>query len=362
MNFGLLTIWSNSPFFFQIYHFHVLKNVPIFEIFHRGGYCSLGQFFIKFWSIFSLNCHNYFNQKLILLHLSAWYSYNYHFLVTQILAFIFDQKTSLLFAHKITYITSRTCHYKIMVPYFIIQLINNMHGYYFLVKMVLLLKGKKNWKFGILTHFLQRHQNMVHQFRVFHHIVHDQLYIQNGTICVQLCLYFVCTSIFLHSPFSPSTLRCTIDMHFKAFHYYTFAHTFLTQKYQFWVTNYVEKWCSVTHLSHICRTKKSPLFDNFHRGGVYRFWSIFHKIFGPFFGHHVQNYPILPRNNGAFWCRGFLRLCFENFNFLAVFGQGKTWGNCSFTYTFITVVVTYIYSLWPEIYVSGICGPLGPFY
>ncbi|EWC88523.1 hypothetical protein PFNF54_02680 [Plasmodium falciparum NF54] len=38
-------------------------------------------------------------------------------------------------------------------------------------------------------------------------------------------------------------------MHFKAFHYYTFAHTFLTSKYQFWVTNYVEKWCTVTHLN-----------------------------------------------------------------------------------------------------------------
>ncbi|ETW46083.1 hypothetical protein PFMALIP_05851 [Plasmodium falciparum MaliPS096_E11] len=33
--------------------------------------------------------------------------------------------------------------------------------------------------------------------------------------------------------------------------------------------------------------------------------------------------PHFTRNNAAFWCRGFLRLCFENLIFLAVFGQGK---------------------------------------
>ncbi|EWC78634.1 hypothetical protein C923_00683 [Plasmodium falciparum UGT5.1] len=80
---------------------------------------------------------------------------------------------------------------------------------------------------------------MVHQFQVFHHIVHDQLYIQNGTICVQLCLYFVCTLIFIHSPFSPSTFGAQLT----------------------------------------CTSK--------HLGGVYQFFPIFVKIFGPFFGHYV---------------------------------------------------------------------------
>ncbi|EUR56216.1 hypothetical protein PFBG_05997 [Plasmodium falciparum 7G8] len=69
---------------------------------------------------------------------------------------------------------------------------------------------------------------MVHQLQVFHHIVHDLLYIQNGTICVQRCLYFVCTLIFLHSPFSPSTfaaqLTCT-SRHFITMMLYThFSH------------------------------------------------------------------------------------------------------------------------------------------
>ncbi|EWC74234.1 hypothetical protein C923_05090 [Plasmodium falciparum UGT5.1] len=85
---------------------------------------------------------------------------------------------------------------------------------------------------------------MVHQFRVFHHIVHHQLYIQNGTICVQLRLYFVCTLIFLHSPFSPSTfvaqLTCT-SKHFITIILHT-QHFYIPNK------NYTRKcvqliWC-----------------------------------------------------------------------------------------------------------------------
>ncbi|ETW51315.1 hypothetical protein PFMALIP_00634 [Plasmodium falciparum MaliPS096_E11] len=111
-------------------------------------------------------------------------------------------------------------------------------------------------------------------------------------------------------------------MHFKAFNYYNFAHTFLTSKYEFWVTNYVEKWCTVTHLPHICRTKKSPLFDNFHRGGYIDFGRFLSKFLVHFLDT-TYKVPHFTRNNAAFRCRGFLRLCFENFNFLGVFGQGK---------------------------------------
>ncbi|EWC87130.1 hypothetical protein PFNF54_04074 [Plasmodium falciparum NF54] len=111
-------------------------------------------------------------------------------------------------------------------------------------------------------------------------------------------------------------------MHLKAFHYHNFAHTFLTQKYQFWVTNYVEKWCTVTHLPHICRTKKCPIFHNFHRGGYIDFGRFFIKFLVHFLDT-TYKLAHFTRNNAAFWCRGFLRLCFENFNFLAVFGQGK---------------------------------------
>ena len=140
-------------------------------------------------------------------------------------------------------------------------------------------------------------------------------------MCPTLSIF--CVHFIFHSQsIFPQHFRCTIDMHFKAFHYYTFAHTILTSKYEFWVTNYVEKWCTVTHLLHICGTKKSPLFDNFHRGGYINFSQFFIKFLVHFLDT-TYKVPHFTRNNAAFWCRGFLRLCFENFNFLAVFGQGK---------------------------------------
>ncbi|EUT91905.1 hypothetical protein PFAG_00564 [Plasmodium falciparum Santa Lucia] len=92
-------------------------------------------------------------------------------------------------------------------------------------------RGKLNWKFGILGHFLQHHKNFTRTSLLFHHIVHDLLYIQNGSTYFPLRLYFVCTSIFLHSPFSPSTFAAQLT----------------------------------------CTSK--------HLGGVYQFLSIFHKIF-----------------------------------------------------------------------------------
>ncbi|ETW46178.1 hypothetical protein PFMALIP_05755 [Plasmodium falciparum MaliPS096_E11] len=57
-------------------------------------------------------------------------------------------------------------------------------------------------------------------------------------------------------------------MHIKAFCSYNFAHTILTSKYEFWVTNYVVIYPTIHQLLHICRTKKCPIFQIFHRGGV----------------------------------------------------------------------------------------------
>ncbi|KNG75129.1 hypothetical protein PFMG_01337, partial [Plasmodium falciparum IGH-CR14] len=98
---------ENGPTYPKYYYFPIVKIDPFLKFFMGGGIALSANFSSKFWSIFSNNCHDYFNQKLILLHLGAKDSYNYDFLVTQILAFIFDQKTSLLFPHRITYNTSQ---------------------------------------------------------------------------------------------------------------------------------------------------------------------------------------------------------------------------------------------------------------
>ncbi|EWC88221.1 hypothetical protein PFNF54_02985 [Plasmodium falciparum NF54] len=99
-------VMENGPTYPKYYYFPIVKIYPFLKFFIGGGIALSANFSSKFWTILSLNCHNYFIQKLILLHLGAKDSYNYDFLVIQILALIFDQNTSLLFPHKITYVTS----------------------------------------------------------------------------------------------------------------------------------------------------------------------------------------------------------------------------------------------------------------
>ncbi|EUR49187.1 hypothetical protein PFBG_06138 [Plasmodium falciparum 7G8] len=102
-----LSVMENGPTYPKYYYFPIVKIYPFLKFFIGGGIALSANFLSKFWSIFSTNSHDYFNQKLILLHLGAKDSYYYDFLVIPILAFIFDEKTSLLFAHKITYNTSQ---------------------------------------------------------------------------------------------------------------------------------------------------------------------------------------------------------------------------------------------------------------
>ncbi|EWC91038.1 hypothetical protein PFNF54_00152 [Plasmodium falciparum NF54] len=97
INSGSPTMWKNGVLLPTYPTFVVLKISPFSTIFIGGGIALSANFPSKIWSIFSLNCHNYFIQKLILLHLSAKDSYYYDFLVIQILALIFDQNISLLF-------------------------------------------------------------------------------------------------------------------------------------------------------------------------------------------------------------------------------------------------------------------------
>ncbi|ETW56808.1 hypothetical protein PFUGPA_01205 [Plasmodium falciparum Palo Alto/Uganda] len=201
--------FENGPTYPKYYYFPIVKIYPFLKFFIGGGIALSANFSSKFWSIFSTNSHDYFNQKLILLHLGAKDSYNYNFLVIPILAFIFDQNTSLLFAHKITYNTfehviTKLCFHILSYNSLLTCMLNISWS-----KKYFFYRGKLNWKFGILTHFLQRHQNMVHTSLLFHDIVHDLLYIQNGSTYFPLRLYFVCTSIFLHSPF------CTHIFHIK---------------------------------------------------------------------------------------------------------------------------------------------------
>ncbi|ETW55317.1 hypothetical protein PFUGPA_02706 [Plasmodium falciparum Palo Alto/Uganda] len=94
MNFGSPTMWKNGVLLPTYPTFVVLKIPPFSTIFIGGGIALWANFSSKFWSIFSTNCHDYFNQKLILLHLGASYSYYYDFFVIPILAFIFDQNTT----------------------------------------------------------------------------------------------------------------------------------------------------------------------------------------------------------------------------------------------------------------------------
>ncbi|ETW52056.1 hypothetical protein PFUGPA_05937 [Plasmodium falciparum Palo Alto/Uganda] len=73
MNSGSPTMWKNG-ILLPTYPTFVVPKIPPFSTIFIGG--------------------------------GAKDSYNYDFFVIPILAFIFDQKTSLLFSHKITYITS----------------------------------------------------------------------------------------------------------------------------------------------------------------------------------------------------------------------------------------------------------------
>ncbi|ETW51313.1 hypothetical protein PFMALIP_00632 [Plasmodium falciparum MaliPS096_E11] len=218
----ILTTPNTSISFFifhQIFHYGItpkswsfLPNHTI--IMHgRGGIALWANFSSKFWSIFSTNCHEYFNQKLMLLHLSAKDSYNYNFLVIPILAFIFDENISLLFPHKITYNTSQHVITKFGLYILSYNSLITCTLNISLSKKYFFYRGKLYVKFGIFGHLLHHYENIVRTLLLLHHIVHDLLYIQNGTICVQLRLYFVCNSIFLHSQFSPSTflaqLTCT---------------------------------------------------------------------------------------------------------------------------------------------------------
>ncbi|ETW56953.1 hypothetical protein PFUGPA_01060, partial [Plasmodium falciparum Palo Alto/Uganda] len=92
---------ENGPTSPKYYYFPIIKIYPFLKFFIGGGIALWANFLSKFWTIFSTNCDKYFIQKLILLHLGAKDSYYYDFLVIPILAFIFDEKTSLLFPHRI---------------------------------------------------------------------------------------------------------------------------------------------------------------------------------------------------------------------------------------------------------------------